>query len=399
VPGQSLFSRATRQGDQPIYEVQWSGIAAKTILVVEALQSGCPFQGHLTAGHKDAAGNAQSFLTLDDVRQSSASGEVFVNGQHDVAARPRAIARSFLEVSPAPRPPADFSATFHGTPDPFTVQTFGNGVHVYLTSGTFDAQFYNLEASPVPEQIAAYSIGQMLGELWVSFADAASDTNAKFRMTAKQKATFARDSYLHASMMVDFVATKRRYPQILVSDVPVPVQENLPSGTTLILQAFDHWPSRLEVQICDHRTWDVNDQCPRYDLERTEGARKWLGHQPLAERSGIGRLGRIDLWASASKAFVFLEGKPYGCVNLTAAPAAGPVTVTFGDVLYHSGIDEYVTNPASKNGSEMSFHFRHQLTETRRQFDNLEFSSGQLAPEWDFVRFPCAGTPSLDLQP
>jgi hypothetical protein len=398
--GESRFSRAASQGDQPVFETQWSGLTGKTILVVEALATGCPFQGHLVPHHKDAAGNAQVFLTLDEIRKASPSGEVFVNGQHDVQRLPQAIARSFVEVSPAPRPAADFSATFDGTPETFTLDSAGSGcggIAASLSSPSFDARFYCTEGSPDPAQVAMYSLGQMMGEFWVSFADAGSLTNGKFRLTARQKATFSASAYLHATMMVDFVSTGRRYPQMLVSDVPLPVQENLTSGTTLILQSFDGWPSRLEVQVCDHKTWDVNDQCPRYDLERTPGARKWLGHQPLAERTGVGRLNRVDLWASASNAFVFLDGQPYGCADLTAAPAAGPVSVTFGDVIYHSGIDESVTSDGSKAGTEMSFHFRHQQTETHRQFDNLEFSSNQGAPRWDFARFPCATTPSLDL--
>jgi len=402
VAGESRFSRAASQGDQPIFETQWSGLTGKTILVVEALQTGCPFQGHLVPKHKDASGNAQAFLTLDEIRKASPTGEVFLNGQHDVAGRPRAIARSFVEASPAPRPAADFTAGFDGAPETFTVKSTRSdcgGIAASLSSQSFDAQFYCTEAAGSPGQVGMYSLGQMLGEFWVSFADAGSLTNGKFRMTARQKATFSPSSYLHATMMVDLVSTKRRYPQMLVSDVPSPVQENLTAGRTLILQAFDGWPSRLEIQVCDHKTWDVNDQCPRYDLERAPGTRKWFGHEPLAERSGVGRLTRVDLWASTSKALVFLDGKPYGCVNLANAPAAGPVSVTFGDVLYHSGIDEYVTSDGSQSGTEMSFHWRHQLTETHRQLDNLQFSSNQAEPRWDPVRFPCATVASLDLAP
>ena len=83
--------------------------------------------------------------------------------------------------------------------------------------------------------------------------------------------------------------------------------------------------------------------------------------------------------------------------RLAGVGRADGVSVTFGDVLYHSGIDEYVTSEGSKSGTEMSFHFRHQLTETHRQFDNLQFSSNQAEPRWDAVRFPCASTPALDL--
>jgi hypothetical protein len=77
---------------------------------------------------------------------------------------------------------------------------------------------------------------------------------------------------------------------------------------------------------------------------------------------------------------------------LGKAPAAGLVTVTLGDVLYHSAVDEAVVHTQSKNGSFMSFHYLHQLTETRRHFDNFEFSSNQAPPAWDQVRFPCTTT-------
>jgi hypothetical protein len=63
---------------------------------------------------------------------------------------------------------------------------------------------------------------------------------------------------------------------------------------------------------------------------------------------------------------------------------AGPVTVTFGDVLYHSGID--VTDPP------FVFHRAHQYTETRRHFDEIGFKSGVPAPLWDEAKLPCTAT-------
>jgi len=210
VAGESRFSRAASQGNQPIFETQWSGLTGKTILVVEALQTGCPFQGHLVPEHKDASGNAQAFLTLGEIRKASPTGEVFLNGQHDGTVRPRAIARSFVEASPAPRPAADFTASFDGTPETFTVtgtRSDCGGIAASLSSQSFDAQFYCTEEAGSPAQVGMYSLGQMLGEFWVSFADAGSLTNGKFRMTARQKAIFSASSYLHATMMVDLVST------------------------------------------------------------------------------------------------------------------------------------------------------------------------------------------------
>ena len=60
------------------------------------------------------------------------------------------------------------------------------------------------------------------------------------------------------------------------------------------------------------------------------------------------------------------------------------VTVTFGDVLYHSGVD--VSDPP------YSFHEQHRKLVTRRHFDELGFKSAVAAPAWDETRLPCAST-------
>jgi hypothetical protein len=386
VAGEASFQRAAKQSNQPIAAVQWSGITPNSLLVVEALDKGCPFQGHLSPAPSAPAGQAKAFVTIGQIQAASATGEVFINGQHDSQNKPRAIARSFIRASPIPRPPADFSARFGDPSETFTLVkevNFG-GAHETLTSPTFDAQFYTVEPTK-------YAIGSVLGELWVDYADWASDTNGKFRLTPKAKGTLSASSFLHATVLTNAVSTGRRYPQIMVSDISSPVQDNLPNGTTIILQPFSAWPSRLEVQVCDHRTWDVNNQCPRYALETTASG-SWLPHDAAAEHASAGLLNRFDLWLSTQTAYVFLDGSPYGCAVLGKAPAAGLVTVTLGDVLYHSAVDEAVVHTQSKNGSFMSFHYLHQLTETRRHFDNFEFSSNQAPPAWDQVRFPCTTT-------
>jgi hypothetical protein len=59
------------------------------------------------------------------------------------------------------------------------------------------------------------------------------------------------------------------------------------------------------------------------------------------------------------------------------APPEGPVTVTWGDVLYHSSVDH-----------TYAFHTAHMQIETQRHFDNLGFSSGVAAPAWDTKLIP-----------
>jgi hypothetical protein len=78
---------------------------------------------------------------------------------------------------------------------------------------------------------------------------------------------------------------------------------------------------------------------------------------------------------------------PYGCVDLPAGKiAAGPATVTFGDVLYHSGVDLADWYP---------YHRTHMQTETSRHFSNLGFSSNAPAPQWNEMRIPCVAADKM----
>jgi hypothetical protein len=382
--GKARFDRAATQGNQPVWEVQWSGLTQKTTLVVEALDAGCPFQGHLSPKSIPPTGYAKEFVTIDQVRATAKDGEVFVNGQHDPTQRPRATHRWLVEVEPEPAPQMDAFYGFSPSdpPETFTYlskQTFG-GWNLFAESEHFDASFYSIE----PDVWAAGTVG---GELWVAYADWAADTNGKSRFTAKQKATLADSSFVHATMSVDIVSTGRRYPQLWISDQPSPVQDNLAMGTTINVQTISPWPTQLQLQLCDHRTWDVNNQCPGFELERKMFTDEpWAPHDVVGEHAAVARLARIDVYASTSRVYVLLDGEPYGCANLPAgAIKPGQATVTWGDVLYHSGVDEPVVGT-----NHYTFHKNYQLTETRRHFDNLGFSSGKSAPTWDEAKLPCA---------
>jgi hypothetical protein len=93
----------------------------------------------------------------------------------------------------------------------------------------------------------------------------------------------------------------------------------------------------------------------------------------------VDRSTRLDAFVSTKRAYVFSDGLPYGCLDLPSAGVpSGAVTVTFGDVIYHSGVDAVFT-----------FHKEHQQIVGKRHFDNLGFKSGAPAPTWDEARFPC----------
>jgi hypothetical protein len=229
---------------------------------------------------------------------------------------------------------------------------------------------------------------QMLGELWVIYADAAADTNGKFRITPATKATLAADRFLYVTMNVDMFTTLRRYPQIIITDQNAPVQYQMEKGYAIVVQTFLGWPSVYQVQACDHKMWDVNDQCPTNDLryapdpgDPAKNANLQPNSEP-GEHAALDRSARWEVYASTKRVYTFLDGEPYGCMNLPAATVpAGPVTVTFGDVIYHSGVD--ATFAYTKKAMQIA---------SRRHYDNLGFKSGVAAPPWDEQRMPCVSS-------
>jgi hypothetical protein len=104
------------------------------------------------------------------------------------------------------------------------------------------------------------------------------------------------------------------------------------------------------------------------------------------EHTGLDRLAAFDVYLSSARLYVFMDGTPIACRQWPASvPLQGPVTVTFGDTMYHEGADPDVAD----SPTPMPFVLEHLPTETKRHFDDLAFKSGVAAPAWDTVRFPC----------
>ena len=125
--GQERFNRIYKQGDTlPWFSLLWSGITGPTTLVVEALDTGCPYQGHLSATSIPSVTAQYGELDRSTPPTSRSptcaprlpTTEVFVNGQHDSTAKPKPIARSFLNVIPKPHAKMDFFADFRRRANP-----------------------------------------------------------------------------------------------------------------------------------------------------------------------------------------------------------------------------------------------------------------------------------------
>jgi len=308
---------------------------------------------------------------------------------------PKAIARSFLQVAPKPHPAMDFFDAFSPGSTPETWKTVDCGQdNCYATfrqqSAKYDQMFINVESQNDGTGFVAY--GPVLGEWWVGYPDVQGDTNGKYRLTANQTAMMSDTTFLHVTMEVDAYSTNRRYPQLLISDQVAPVQYNMDKGHTLIVQPrgetteWASWPIDYELQVCNKVEWDVNAQCNLFDLYDAlapDGGKgtHLVPADELGEHASVDHRVLWDIYTSTRRAYLFLEGQPYGCANLPAGqvPPAGPVSVTWGDVLYHSQADH-----------NFAYHANHMQIDTRRHFDNIGFSSGVPAPAWDENKFPCA---------
>ncbi len=392
VAGQERFDKVRREGDHPLTKVRWAGLTAATTLVVEALDSGCPYQGNLSPGSEapfvEGAFSYEGYTTIDDMRAASPTGEVFVNGQYDTSTRPRAIARSFVDVAPALPTDLDMFATFPATED--LRATFGPP-----TGNVYAQHFESADYTLSSYQVSHLHFGSFLGELWLAYNDIEGVVSSWVHLTANEPADLSA-GYLHVTSELSMVVTNRRYPQVLISDRTPPIQSALVDGTTLVVQPYGYAPGHLQVQICDHRTWDPSGQCPLLPLFSTDAA----SNATLpAENAGADASMRLDIYLSSDRLYLLLDDAPYACTLLpaladdgsTAAAPSGPVTVTWGDVLAHSDND-YSIGTGPITGESYRFHREHLRHTARRHFDNLGFASGVAAPAWDETRVPCIGS-------
>ncbi|MDB4989419.1 MAG: hypothetical protein JWN04_4597 [Myxococcaceae bacterium] len=405
VYGKTWFNRVRYQGtNQPVTELHWSGLTPSSTLVVEALDSVCPYPGRLAAVSIPAMTTTNAAttsgmvmypaaITPEEARTKFAHGELFINGQGDGAQVPKAIARAYLRVEPQPSESFDFFDGFDvgAAPMAFHDVECGTPNHNCVNQYRELSDVYDINWHRIVTGQRAH--GNLFGELWTRFADEAADTNGKLRITPLKKANVDDKSYLHATMEVTSISTGRRYPQILISDRSAPIQDVLDQGNTVLLEVFRNWPNYLELQVCDHRPWDVNNQCPFFQFyEQQDSARKVTGLAPVEEMGELTSNDvrtRFDLFLSTKRAYVLVNRKPYGCVDLPASGIPrGPVTVTWGDVLYHSDAD-----------SPYGFHAKHQQYDTERHFDNLGFSSGVAEPAWNHDILPCVPASAIDEHP
>ena len=426
--GEARFQQALHQGGVPLASLTWPGIKKPTRFVIEALDAGCPFpNGYIAATHHDPdldrtsqqPFNAPS-LTLDEARLSS--GEVFINGQHDPASRPKPVARAYVDVTPVAQPQMDFLATFdEGAPwGPFT-KWWDNNAFIFRNAD------WAIDTSGCTEN---FTFGPVLGQLVLGFTDGGSSCNVSIT-PRKVPTKIAADRFLHVRMMSDIPSTGRRYPQIMITDVPlhadpaanatyiddVPVHvrlgnfsfdrvgpdgkagtaDDLPAmgGRTIVVQPFGGY-QETQIEFCDTRGWGVSQQCNRANVygfhagDYTATWKKpWTPVPVQGDIAGFDRPVQWDVYASTSRVYVFMDGKPSACAVLPEGRMpAGDVTVAYRAVIYHCGIDETIT-PADTGHK---FERDYSLCHSDRHMDDFGIDLSTPAPAWDETVLPCGTT-------
>jgi hypothetical protein len=423
--GDGRYQQVLHQGILPMASLTWPGVKQPTRFIIEALDAGCPFpNGYIAATHHDAdvdntSGqpfNAPS-ITLDEARLSS--GEVFINGQHDPASRPKPVARAYVDVTPAPQPQMDFLATFDdGMPwGPFT-KWQDNNAFIYRNAD------WAIDTSGCTGN---FTFGPLLGQFVLGFADGGSSCNVSIT-PRKVPTKIAGDRFLHVRMMSDIPSTGRRYPQIMITDVPlladpapdagnidnVPVHtrlgtfpyervgpdgkagtaDDLPptGGQSIVVQPFGGY-QETQIEFCDQRGWGVSQQCNRANVYGFHAGdymqtwkQPWTAVPVEGDVAGYDRPVQWDVYASTQRVYVFMDNKPAACATLPAGRMpAGDVTVAYRAVIYHCGIDETITPDDTGHKYEHDYSLCH----SDRHMDDFGIDLSAPAPAWDETLLPC----------
>ena len=202
------------QGNRPIRSLAWSGLTGRTTLVIEALDAGCPFPGGYV-GYTHADGDpGRGALLVDHAGRGAPaeSGEVFINGQHDPASRPKpdralvrrrdAAARAADGLLRIVQPVEDVGAAVPRSPATAT------------TASTSTATTrWAIDFAGSPEN---HSLGPMLGQFHIGCIDWGSSCG--YSIVPRGVTTRLEASrYLHVRMTVDVPSTLRRYPGMMIT--------------------------------------------------------------------------------------------------------------------------------------------------------------------------------------
>ncbi len=249
-----------------VIEVQ--GLEGPTNLVVEALDTACPYPGALATQHADIAVTTDelepservtfSLWTEGEIR--ARYGSLVVNGHGGgapftapgPATPPRVLARTTVTVTPLGRGiplTADFFDDFDGTSGALELVGDADGADRTVAAGRrFRNSKWEFFAYNDHEHLA--SLIEARGALHVTLPDWAQDVFATVVAVPRRAAKLADDRYLHLTFEVASNATQRRYWWVGLCGAAQPNQTFDAQGHfqgRLVQTSFFYQPDGLNV--------------------------------------------------------------------------------------------------------------------------------------------------------
>jgi hypothetical protein len=447
VTGTTIFCAGFRQHNAPagmpelLRQVEVAGLSGETRLVVEAIDTTCPFAGILGAAHADVdAENPEidpadrgvfSVYTEAEIRKTY--GSLVVNGHAPGAhvgspappAPPRVLARTTLKVTPVGygSKPTTFFEDFAVADQPAFVDMLPNFDRTQqgklYQNGRFS--FYTYGAD-----LAQFFVDR--GRLHTILADWSQDIMSSNVVYPRQPVALSATDYLHVTFEVATDATQRRYWWLLLCGAEQPGATMDAEGRLLgnIIQTpFFYQPDGLDPSI---EGWNCLQVFPRdgapYPLPPADTAPESdvrvmvnLPNKPIRDnvinvsppmypdvldtpswyrqREGAGNLvapilddqmliapaTHYDVYIRRDRVVVFVNGAPRLCNDFpSVALTMAEGALGFGQVLYHSAAErlEFSASYWPRTGQ------RYYLTNTpfldARAWDNLGYTEHVAAP-------------------
>jgi hypothetical protein len=429
-----------------------TGLSGEVRIVVEAIDTACPFPGVIAREHRDVdvvnyALPEEELITFpivtaDEVRASY--GSLILNGHRasdDVAqpapdVAPRVLARTTILLEPNPAAaPAPTSLVFDGFDDDADQPAFvedleglGRSQRAKLFQNS-DWSFYTYGA-----EHAEFSIDR--GRLNTIVADWAQDIFATNVVYPKRPASLDDSEYLHAHFEVASNATQRRYwwfflcgeeelGQTLDADGKLMgniIQTSFfyqPDGRNPSVEAWnclqvfarDGWPTplaptntrpesdvRVMVNIAGEpeREGVVNVSPDQYEccgispgwFRRMDGDGN-LGAPVLDDHMLVAPNTRYDFWVRRDRVVMYVNGEQALCNDFPNVPLSmAEAAVGFGQVLYHSAAERVEFFRDYNLRDGQRYLIENTPYVDHRGWDNLGYDEGVAEPP-DFDESAC----------
>jgi len=240
IAGSTIHCAGYRQHNAPqqstrelMRQIEVTGLTGATRLVVEAIDTACPFVGTIGGSHADIttednveidqpAQGTFSVVTEDEVRKSY--GSLVLNGHGNNAASPgraaadispKVLARTTVKVSPlgtGSAPTKTFFDDFQNEDQPTFVSSLPDGNGRTQLGKLYQNSKYSFYTYDAANSQFSFSRGQM----HFALADWAQDVMSSNIAYPKKPVALSDTDYLHVTYEVGNDATSRRYWELLM---------------------------------------------------------------------------------------------------------------------------------------------------------------------------------------